>query len=68
VAGRFLDSYLETAGVNPFLPSTRTEVIDLLDFFRLEKAVYELNYEVNSRPAWVDIPASGILDILSSQP
>lgn len=67
VAGRFLDSYLETAGANPFLPSTRSEVIDLLDFFRLEKAVYELNYEVNSRPAWVDIPASGILDILSSE-
>jgi maltose alpha-D-glucosyltransferase/alpha-amylase len=68
VAGRFLDSYLETAGTNPYLPSTRSEVIDLLDFFRLEKAVYELNYEVNSRPAWIDIPASGILDILSSEP
>jgi maltose alpha-D-glucosyltransferase/alpha-amylase len=68
VAGRFLDSYLETAAASPFLPSTRSEVIDLLDFFRLEKAVYELNYEVNSRPAWVDIPASGILDILSSEP
>jgi maltose alpha-D-glucosyltransferase/alpha-amylase len=68
VAGRFLDSYLETAGANPYLPSTRSDVIDLLDFFRLEKAVYELNYEVNSRPAWVDIPASGILDILNSEP
>ena len=68
VAGRFLDAYLETAGTSPFLPSTRSEVIDLLDFFRLEKAVYELNYEVNSRPDWVDIPASGILDILNSEP
>ena len=67
VAGRFLDSYLDTTAGNPVLPSTRAEVIDLLDFFRLEKAVYELNYEVNSRPAWVDIPASGILDILSSE-
>lgn len=67
VAGRFLDSYLETAAPSPFLPSTRADVIDLLDFFRLEKAIYELNYEVNSRPAWVDIPASGILDILNSE-
>jgi maltose alpha-D-glucosyltransferase/alpha-amylase len=39
----------------------------LLDFFRLEKAVYELSYEVNTRPSWVDIPAKGILDILGSE-
>ena len=30
--------------------------------------MYELSYEVNSRPAWVDIPARGILDILGSEP
>jgi maltose alpha-D-glucosyltransferase/alpha-amylase len=68
VSGRFLDAYLETAQSNRFLPSQRSEVVDLLDFFRLEKAVYELSYEVNSRPEWVDIPASGILDILDSEP
>jgi maltose alpha-D-glucosyltransferase/alpha-amylase len=42
-------------------------VAQLLDFFRLEKAMYELSYEVNSRPTWVDIPARGILDILGSE-
>jgi maltose alpha-D-glucosyltransferase/alpha-amylase len=31
----------------------------------LEKAIYEFNYEVNSRPTWTDIPARGILDILA---
>jgi predicted trehalose synthase len=36
----------------------------LFDFFVLEKAIYELGYEANSRPEWVDIPARGILDIL----
>jgi maltose alpha-D-glucosyltransferase/alpha-amylase len=34
----------------------------------LEKAVYELGYEANSRPDWVDIPARGVLDILESSP
>jgi maltose alpha-D-glucosyltransferase/alpha-amylase len=40
----------------------------MLDFFLLEKAVYELNYEANTRPAWVGIPARGILDILATGP
>jgi maltose alpha-D-glucosyltransferase / alpha-amylase len=67
VSGRFLDSYLEVAGRSPYLPSDRADVGELLDFFRLEKAVYELSYEVNTRPSWVDIPARGILDILGSR-
>ncbi|HTU38996.1 MAG TPA: maltose alpha-D-glucosyltransferase [Acidimicrobiales bacterium] len=68
VSGRFLDSYLEVSAQSPFLPSTRGQVLELLDFFRLEKALYELSYEVNSRPTWVDIPARGIADILDSEP
>jgi maltose alpha-D-glucosyltransferase/alpha-amylase len=40
----------------------------MLDFFLLEKAVYELSYEANTRPGWVDIPARGILDILATGP
>ena len=40
----------------------------MLDFFLLEKAVYELGYEANMRPGWVDIPARGILDILATGP
>src|SRR6202034_3633174 len=66
VSGRFLGSYLEVAARSPYLPSDRADVGELLDFFRLEKAVYELSYEVNTRPSWVDIPARGILDILGS--
>ena len=68
VSGRFLDSYLEGAARSPYLHSNRADVAQLLDFFRLEKAMYELSYEVNSRPSWVDIPARGILDILESEP
>ncbi len=67
VSERFLDSYLEVAGRSPYLPSDGAHMAQLLDFFRLEKAVYELSYEVNTRPSWVDIPAKGILDILGSE-
>jgi maltose alpha-D-glucosyltransferase / alpha-amylase len=68
VSGCFLDAYLEVSRASPFLPSSRSQVTQLLDFFRLEKALYELGYEVNSRPTWVDIPARGIVDIVRSEP
>jgi len=68
ISTRFLDEYLEVARHSPWLPSRRADMAPLLDFFRLEKAMYELSYELNSRPTWVDIPARGILDILDSEP
>ena len=62
----FLGRYLETAraGGAVFLPAARAELALLLDVFRLEKAVYELAYELNNRPGWVRIPLAGILQIL----
>jgi maltose alpha-D-glucosyltransferase/alpha-amylase len=68
VSGTFLDAYLEVARPGGFLPSDPDQLAGLLDFFLLEKAVYELGYEANSRPDWVDIPARGVLDILESSP
>ena len=68
VAGTFLRSYLEVVGHAGFLPSDDEQLSGLLDFFLLEKAVYELGYEANSRPDWIDIPAQGILDILDATP
>jgi maltose alpha-D-glucosyltransferase/alpha-amylase len=66
VSRTFLDSYLVVADEASFLPGGRDEVSQLLDFFLLEKAIYELSYEANTRPGWVDIPARGILDILAT--
>jgi maltose alpha-D-glucosyltransferase/alpha-amylase len=68
VAGTFLYCYLDQAGNEGFLPADDAQLSGLLDFFLLEKAVYELGYEANSRPEWVDIPARGILDILETSP
>jgi len=64
VAGMFLRSYLETAGGASFVPSDPDQLATLLSFHLLEKAVYELGYEANSRPDWVSVPAQGILDLL----
>ena len=63
VSGTFLDAYLAIAGDRGYLPPDRVQVAQMLDFFLLEKAVYELNYEANTRPGWVDTPARGLLDI-----
>ena len=37
----------------------------MVAFFSSEKAIYEVSYELANRPAWVDIPLRGVLDILA---
>jgi maltose alpha-D-glucosyltransferase/alpha-amylase len=64
VAGRYLAEYLKVAAGAAFLPPTHAEVLSLLQLHLLEKAVYELGYELNNRPDWVAIPLEGILEIL----
>jgi len=58
VSGTFLASYLQEAKGAPFL-GTDEQLGALLDFYLLEKAIFELGYEANARPEWVDIPAEG---------
>ncbi|MGH9356770.1 MAG: putative maltokinase, partial [Terriglobia bacterium] len=60
----FLRSYLRTAGDACFIPQDGRELGALLDFHLLEKAVYELGYELKNRPEWVSIPIAGVLDVL----
>lgn len=60
----FLRGYLRVAHEEPFLPGEWEERAVLLRAFVLEKAMYELEYELNNRPDWVAIPIAGILDLL----
>jgi predicted trehalose synthase len=52
------------AGKARFIPTTRGEFAVMLDFYLLDKAIYELSYELNNRPTWVRTPLEGIAQIL----
>ena len=67
VAGTFLKSYLETVGNTPFMPARKEESEIMLRAFLLEKAVYELGYELNNRPEWLPLPMAGIREILEGK-
>jgi trehalose synthase-fused probable maltokinase len=62
----FLDGYFTSAVAHraAFLPNDRDVVDAWIDFFEVEKALYEVEYEINNRPGWVGIPLRGILRIL----
>lgn len=64
VSSTFLEAYYATAGDAPFLPSSREDRQLLLDLFILEKAVYEVAYELNSRPAWLGVPLTGVISVM----
>ena len=59
--GGFLRGYLGTVDGTPIVPANREHVRRLLDTLLLDKAAYELGYELNNRPDWVDIPLRGLL-------
>ena len=64
VSAEFLKSYLQAAAGGRFIPGSRDELRILLGALLLEKAVYELSYELNNRPDWVGIPLRGIQQLL----
>ena len=64
VSAAFLKTYLEVSKSAIFIPKDREELALLLNLYLLDKAVYELGYELNNRPAWVRIPLAGISQLL----
>jgi predicted trehalose synthase len=63
---RFLAGYYDAVD-GSLLPPGQQATDRLLAVFELEKAVYELRYELNNRPDWVAIPVAGILRLLDSE-
>jgi maltose alpha-D-glucosyltransferase / alpha-amylase len=62
----FLQNYLNTTTNAPFVPNNFDDFQILLEAYLLDKAVYEIGYELNNRPDWVIIPIRGIKHILKS--
>jgi predicted trehalose synthase len=60
----FVAGYRET--VDPALVPSGEGFDRLLAIFELEKAVYELRYELDNRPEWLPIPVAGIVRLLES--
>ena len=63
VSASFLSGYFATVDAS-LIPNSETELEVLLDAYLLEKAIYELGYEMNNRPDWLRIPVKGILDLV----
>jgi maltose alpha-D-glucosyltransferase/alpha-amylase len=62
----YVRSYLDTVNGSNFIPKNPDDLNMLLETYILEKAIYELNYELNNRPDWIGIPLRGIQTILQS--
>jgi maltose alpha-D-glucosyltransferase / alpha-amylase len=66
-AAAFLRAYTAEAAGADWLPQDEDEFGILLDVYLLEKAIYELGYELDSRPDWVRIPLEGMLHLLEAE-
>jgi maltose alpha-D-glucosyltransferase/alpha-amylase len=65
VAVDFLNAYFEIAGEGNFLPTSPSGISALFDLCLIDKAMYEVAYELNNRPDWVGIPLQGILSLFA---
>jgi len=62
----YFDAVFEVKASGPvFLCPNREDNEALLSFYELDKAIYELNYELNNRPDWADVPLMGIQNLLN---
>jgi maltose alpha-D-glucosyltransferase / alpha-amylase len=64
VVDTFRSNYLAELDGTGLLPSASEDVETLLGMYLVEKAMYELRYELANRPAWVPRPLGALLDLL----
>jgi maltose alpha-D-glucosyltransferase/alpha-amylase len=60
----FLAAYRQHVRGAATMPEDREFVDALLEHFLLQKGIYEIDYELGNRPAWLRIPLRGVLDLL----
>jgi maltose alpha-D-glucosyltransferase/alpha-amylase len=66
VSAAFLKSYLSGVRQARLLPEDPEQLRILLDAYLLEKALYEIGYELNNRPDWLEVPLQGILQLIET--
>jgi len=67
VAGVFLKGYLQHVEGAPFMPREKSELHLMLNAYLLEKAIYEVGYELDNRPDWLIIPLHGIRHLMKEE-
>ncbi|MES2704889.1 MAG: maltose alpha-D-glucosyltransferase [Bacteroidota bacterium] len=67
MSGIFLTAYLEVMKGSIVLPAEKADLEVMLHTYILEKAIYELYYELNNRPDWIIIPLRGIQSIMNEK-
>ena len=67
VSGVFLNAYLDAVSQAGLLPKNADHLKIILEAYLLEKAIYEVGYELNNRPDWLKVPLQGILQILKAE-
>ncbi len=66
VSATFMHSYYELMSDTPVLPARAEDVEVMLNGYLLQKALYEVKYEMNNRPDWLHVPVRGIMQLLES--
>ncbi len=67
VSAVYLKSYLDNLADSQILPRSRQERKALLDLYLMDKAMYEINYELSHRPTWIGLPIRGLLQLLEER-
>jgi maltose alpha-D-glucosyltransferase/alpha-amylase len=63
----YLSGYFDVTRQSGLLPKTREELDLLMNILLLDKAIYELRYELDNRPDWVAVPIEGILELIKTK-
>jgi maltose alpha-D-glucosyltransferase/alpha-amylase len=63
----FMAAYREAARGSPTYPQQAEDAQRLIELFLIEKALYEVRYELDMRPQWLRIPIAGLLDLLQTE-
>ena len=61
----YTTAYLEAAAGTPFLPTSSADTQLLLEVFQLDKALYEIAYDLSYRPAWISTPIRAVNEMLA---